>query len=81
VSGVPYLLPTTHLHLNPGPIFFYHILNISVGCVKDVNFTQDVCQRIKKLKIQTDVNLPLKNLEKVESQSSGDKRYENDKAA
>ena len=53
--------------------FFYHILNISVGCVKDVNFTQDVCQRIKKLKIQTDVNLPLKNLGKVGSQSSGDK--------
>ena len=43
------------------------------GCVKDVNFTQDVCQRIKKLKIQTDVNLPLKNLGKVGSQSSGDK--------
>ena len=80
MSGVPYLLPTTHVHLNTGPIF-YHILNTSVGCVKDVNFTQDVCQRIKKLKIQTDVNLPLRNLGKVESQASGDEWYEDDKAA
>lgn len=61
--------PTTHLHLNPGPILSHseYIHRLCQGC----KFHSDVCQRIKKLKIQMDVNLPLRNLGKIESQSSG----------